>query len=343
MNALARLEAMPLLGSSKAGAAELSDQLAYQVNPDTHPEDALRILICRFLASESTPETLAQLATAEAWATQEGFSHIATRIQLLWFAEIGRTNGEAVDEQLFQTAVDTATRLNMYEIEVHLAKAACTSEHRDTHLQAALKQMSEPRWASLAYRAWLDLADVNHDGSDTPGAEEALAEALKLAKQYNDPSCEIESRSRIALHLIDRGLASTAQPHLEEAQRLARAEEDDLSTVMLSGLLCPMYMSQEAWAEAEQLADIMLVAGARRANWYAAGDGHITRSTLSLIHADPAGAISRLVRATVHLRELVPAADIDFLKGRHAELRRKLGNEALDTHFSEAMALNATT
>ena len=111
--------------------------------------------------------------------------------------------------------------------------------------------------------------------------------------------------------------------------------------MILSALLCPMYMSQEAWSEAEQLADIMLVAGARRANWYAVVDGHITRSTLSLIQGDPAGAISRLVRAAVHLRELVPAATINILKGRLAELRHCLGNESFDGHYREAMKLNA--
>ena len=118
-------------------------------------------------------------------------------------------------------------------------------------------------------------------------------------------------------------------------------EEDDLSTVIISSLLCPMYMSQEAWTEAERLADIMLVAGARRANWYAVVDGHITRSTLSLIRGDPEGAIGRLVRAAVHLRELVPAAAINILKGRLAELRHHLGNETFDAHYREAMKLNA--
>jgi hypothetical protein len=122
---------------------------------------------------------------------------------------------------------------------------------------------------------------------------------------------------------------------------LARADEDDLSTVMLTGLLCPMYLSQEAWSAAEHTADIMLVAGARRANWFAVVDGHITRSTLSLIHGDAAAAISRLVRAAVHLRELVPAAAINLLKGRLAELRHHLGTEAFDTHYRAAMKLNA--
>ena len=341
MNMLDRLEAMPLLGSSRLVATNMADQLAYQVNPDTHPEDALRVLICRFLAADTSPQTLSQLATAEAWATQEGLSHIAIRIQLLWLAEIGRTHQEAVDEHLLQAAVETASDLGICEAEALLAKAACQPEHRDTHLKAALKHMSEPRWAGLAFRARLDLASALHDGADTAGAEQALNAALDLAREYADPSAEIEARTRIALHLTNRGLAHAAQPHLEAALNLARKEEDDLSTVILSALLCPMYMSQEAWSEAEQLADIMVVAGARRANWYAVVDGHITRSTLSLIQGDPAGAISRLVRAAVHLRELVPAATINILKGRLAELRHRLGNESFDGHYREAMKLNA--
>ena len=71
MNDLRRLEGMPLLGPSRAQAGALADQLAYRINPETHPEDALRVLICRFLARGASPRTLAQLATAEAWATQE--------------------------------------------------------------------------------------------------------------------------------------------------------------------------------------------------------------------------------------------------------------------------------
>ena len=341
MNQLDRLEEMPLLGPSRAAANSLADQLAYQVNPDTHPEDALRVLICRFLAADASPETLSQLATAEAWATQEGLSHLAIRIQLLWLAEIGRTHREAVDERLLQTALEAAGELGICETEVLLARAACQREHRDTHLKAALTRMSDPRWAGLAFRARLDLAAALHDGADTVGAEHALHGALELAREYADPRAEIASRTRIALHLINRGLVIAAQPHLEAALSLARKEEDDLSTVILSGLLCPMYMNQEAWPEAEQLADVMLVAGARRANWYAVVDGHIIRSTLSLVYGDPAAAISRLVRAAVHLRELVPAAAINILKGRLAELRHHLGNDAFDGHYREAMKHNA--
>lgn len=343
MTPLGRLEAMPLLGQSRSAAVDLADQLAYQVNPDTHPEDALRILICRFLASDTSPQTLAQLATAEAWAAQEGLVHIATRIQLLWLAEIGRTHREAVDENLLRNALESAAQRDICETEALLTQAACRPEHCDTHLRAALQRMSEPKWAGLAFRAWLDLAGALHDGADTAGAERALHSALDLAILYADPASEIEARTRLALHLINRGLASASQEHLEKALSLARVEEDDLSTVTISSLLCPMYMSQEAWTEAESLADIMLVAGARRANWYAVVDGHITRSTLSLIHGDPEGAIGRLVRAAVHLRELVPAAAINILKGRLAELRHHLGNETFDEHYREAMKLNAVS
>ena len=111
--------------------------------------------------------------------------------------------------------------------------------------------------------------------------------------------------------------------------------------MLLCGLLCPITMQQEAWDAASGLADIMIVAGARRANWYAVVDGHVTQSTLSLIGGDPEAAISRLVRAAVHLRELVPAAAINILKGRLAELRHQLGNETFDAHYREALARNA--
>ena len=341
MNDLDRLESMPLLGPSRAQARVLADQLAYRINPETHPEDALRVLICRFLALGASPQTLAQLATAEAWATQEGLTHIATRIQLLWIAEIGRAHGGAIDERLLETALATAEQLGVCETEVLLAKAACQREHRDTHLAAALKHMSEPRWAGLAFRAWLDLASALHTGADTAGAERALETALELAKAHGDPAAEIEARTRIAIHFINRGLPSTAQDHLEVGLDLARREEDDLSTVLLCSLLCPMTMQQEAWDTASGLADIMIVAGARRANWYAVVDGHVTQSTLSLIGGDPEAAISRLVRAAVHLRELVPAAAINILKGRLAELRHQLGNETFDAHYREALARNA--
>ena len=337
MSSLRVLEAMPLLGPSRSTATELADQLAYQINPDTHPEEALRVLICRFLAAEASARTLGQLATAEAWATQEDLPHIATRIQLLWFAEIGRAHGDAVDEPLLETALATAVQLGICETESLLARAACQREHRDTHLSAALERMSDPRWAGLAFRAWLDLAAALHAGADSAGAEHALHSALALATKHGDANAEIEVRTRIAVHYINRGLASNAQPHLEQALTLARREEDDLSTVILCSLLCPMYMNQEAWTAASRLSDILLVAGARRANWYAVVDGHVTQSTLSLVHGDPAAAISRLVRAAVHLRELVPAAAINILKGRLAELRHRLGNETFDTHYREAM------
>ena len=176
-----RLETLPLLGTTREHAVELADKLAYQVNPDTHPEEALRVLICRFLAQSATPQTLSQLATAEAWATQEGLTHIATRIQLLWCAEIGRSHGDAVDTALLEAAVDTAEALQICDVEVMLAKAACTTDHRDTLLKTALQHMNEPRWAGLAYRAWLDLAAALHDGADINGSTRALDAALQLS------------------------------------------------------------------------------------------------------------------------------------------------------------------
>ena len=337
MNDLHRLESMPLLGPSRAQARVLADQLAYRINPETHPEDALRVLICRFLALGASPQTLAQLATAEAWATQEGLTHIATRIQLLWIAEIGRAHGGAIDERLLETALATAEQLGVCETEVLLAKAACQREHRDTHLAAALKHMSEPRWAGLAFRAWLDLASALHTGADTAGAERALETALELAKAHGDPAAEIEARTRIAIHFINRGLPSTAQDHLAVGLDLARREEDDLSTLL--HWLVPDQRRRSG--HGIRPGGLMIVAGARRANWYAVVDGHVTQSTLSLIGGDPEAAISRLVRAAVHLRELVPAAAINILKGRLAELRHQLGNETFDAHYREALARNA--
>jgi hypothetical protein len=43
------------------------------------------------------------------------------------------------------------------------------------------------------------------------------------------------------------------------------------------------------------------------------------------------------VRAAVHLRELVPAAAINLIKGRLAELRFEMGAAVFDGHYQAAV------
>ncbi len=342
MTDLTLLEQMALLGPERSEVRSGADAIAHRLNPDEDPELALRVLICRFLASEPTPDTLAQLATAEAWASQEGLTTIATRIQLLWFSEVARLNMDAVDMSFLNAALTSAERLGTFEVESLLAKAACDPEHRDTHLQRALEMMDAPHWAGLAYRAWLDLSAALRAGADTEGAERALGRALDLAVKHQDHTAEIEARAALALSLIGRGQLQAAMADLERVLTLSRSEENDLMTIVAAELLCPLYLDQQEWALAAQTADIMLVAGARRANWFAVVDGHIVRSTLSVIEGQPREAISRLVRAAVHLRELVPAAAVNLLKGRLAELRNSLGAAEFDAHYQAAMVSSGT-
>jgi tetratricopeptide (TPR) repeat protein len=336
--AIEELEALPLLGPEKARAQALATQLSQRVNPDSSPRLALRVLIRRFLAGPSDPAALAQLSTAEAWATSEGLTAEATQIQLIWGATVGRSHPEAVNAQMLDEAIANAAQTNAFPVESLLAKATRQSDQADTLLLRAIDLMDHPRWVAQRFCAFLDLASARIRGADAQGGHMALQEALHIANEHSDPEALIVAQTRLGLLHLEQGQTTKAQPHFEAALKTARREEDDLNTVLNSSLLCAIYMNQDDWARAGETADGLLIAGARRANWFAVVDGHITRSTLLLLDGDTVGAISRLVRAAIHLRELVPAAAINVLKGRLAELRFSLGPTEFDRHYQAAMS-----
>ncbi len=58
------------------------------------------------------------------------------------------------------------------------------------------------------------------------------------------------------------------------------------------------------------------------------------------MEGDITSTIDRLVRAILRLRELVPAAAINLLKGRLAELRHDLGAAVFDEHYQNAIKAN---
>ena len=76
MNDLHRLESM--LCRARRGLKQECWQTFYSL---INPRPIRRTLRCHssIPALGASPQTLAQLATAEAWATQEGLTHIATR------------------------------------------------------------------------------------------------------------------------------------------------------------------------------------------------------------------------------------------------------------------------
>ena len=329
---------MPLLGPNRREALKIVEQLAHEIDPKTNPQLSLRVLTVRFLALPTSADTLDQLSTAEAWATAENLTDIATKLQLIWCASVARTDPEAVQEDVLHQALNTAEMLPDLEIEYWLAKAACEPDHTDTHLRAALARMNTPRFASQRVQAWLDLSDVLTKGADLLGAKDALEAALALSREFGDHEMQIQILMRLGLHYLERGLAPKAQGLLEDALALSQREQQDLHTVATASVLCAIYLENGHHDSASKTADLLLIAGARRGNWFAVIDGHITHSTVCLEVDDPQGAIEQLVRAAIHLRELVPAAAINLLKGRLAELRFTLGAKDFDSHYQAATA-----
>jgi len=331
------LEAMPLLGSTREEALEAAHRLTQQIDPEQSPELALRVIIVRFLAQPTQANSIAQLATAETWATGEGLKKTATTIQLLWCQAVARVHPDAVRKDVFEQAVVAANQYPELCVEQRLAEAACDVEHTDTHLRAALAAMNEPRFAALKLQAWLDLSSTLDAGADAEGALEALYEALKLCRDFSAHSRQIEVLIRLSSLYMERGLNNKAKAFLEDALSLSKTADDDLNTVVIASILSALYLNLGQADQAAEAADLLLVTGARRGNWFAVVDGHITRSTLLLLEGDLSGAIGRLVRAVTHLRELVPAAAVNLLKGRLAELRSTLGAERFDLYYRDAM------
>ena len=331
------LEKLPLLGTGRVKAQEMADTLSLKIDPNREPALALRVLTCRFLSQTVTATTLAQLASAEAWATSEGLEHMATRLQLIWCAAVGRNHPNAVPREMLNLAIENAKEMGSLEAEWRIALATVEPEQASVLRKDALRLLPSPIADATRLTVYLDLAGDQTRGANHRGAFDSLQSARALATTHNDPRALCLTETRLAYHLLTQGRPNDAVPHLEKAYNFARIEEDDLSTIVAGSPLAAMYLELNRDEDAAQVADRLLISGARRANWFAVVDGHMIRSALSLRAGDPTSAIERLVRAAVHLRELVPAAAINLLKGRLAELRFEMGAAIFDRHYQAAV------
>ena len=337
---LETLESLPLLGAQKLQAIELADRIALEVNPDLQPNLALRLLIRRFLAQPNSADTLAQLSTAEAWATSEGETLLALKLQLIWCRYVGLTDPDAVPRSLLNAAIDKAKAEKTLEAEWRLALAAVDLTDSITLRQDALKYLQEPESVHEKLRVHLELADDRTKGADAMGTLKHLESAYSIAMTHQDPGSMCTCATRIGLHYIERGLPTKATAYLEHALALANSENRDLDIVINATLLSTLYLQAKEFALVERMADMLLVSGARRANWFAVADGHIMHSSLSLMEGNLAEAIDRLVRAILKLQQLVPGAAINTLKGRLAELRNELGADVFDPHYQQAIRVH---
>jgi len=334
------LEATALLGTHKRQSIELADRIALQLDADERPDLALRLLIRRFLASPHIPETLSQLSTAEAWATSEGETSLALELQLIWCRYVGLKDPEAVPLDVLDQAVDEAQAVGILDAEWRLALAAVHPSKGLVLREEALQYLTGPGQVHDRLLVHLELASDRNKGADILGALSHLEQAYELASAHQDPTQMCVCATRLGLHYIERGLAENAVGYLERALQLAISEDNDLQVIVLATILSTIYLQAGKHEKVEHAADLLLVAGARRANWFAVVDGHILRSSLSLVEGDAPAAIERLVRAIVRLRELVPAAAINLLKGRLAELRHQLGDDVFDQHYRSAVGAN---
>jgi len=332
-----RLEALPLLGTNRVKAQELMDSLALRIDPNAQPELALRLLIRRFEASPTSSTTLAQLSTAESWAARDGFEHERVRMQLLWCTSVGRQFPDAVPRTVLDEAVRAAQSMGTLEAEWRLALATVQPTNASTLRLEALDRLTSPASDSVRITVLLDLAEDKARGSDHGGSLKAIQDAVNLAEQHKDPKAMCESLTRLGYALLNQGKHDLATRHLQRAFELARSEENDLATVITGTPLSAILLERGDMEQAGAIADRLLISGARRANWFAVVNGHITRSAILLASDDPTAAIERLVRAAVHLRELVPAAAINLLKGRLAELRHTIGPAVFDDHYRTAV------
>ena len=334
------LEAMVLLGTEKQEAMDLGDRIALELDPDQRPDLALRLLIRRFLATPYTPDALAQLATAEAWATSEGESSLAVKLQLLWCRHVGLTDPDVVPRPVLKEAVQRAKQSETLHAEWRLALAAIDTEDGLSLREEALEFLNEAGTEHDQLLVHLELANDRLNGSDTTGALHHLLAAFSIASSHQDPDQIGVCATRLGLYFIDRGTPQKALEYLEQALQLAKSQDDDLQIVPLATFLSTLYLEDGNTEMASQTADLLLVSGARRANWFAVVDGHIIRSSLSLMEGDTTSAIDRLVRAILRLRELVPGAAINLLKGRLAELRHQLGAAVFDEYYQRAIKAN---
>ena len=334
------LESMVLLGPAKQEAMDFADRLALELDPNDRPDVALRLLIRRFMAMPRTANALAQLATAEAWASSEGETALALQLQLLWCRHVALTDPDVVPRAVLDEAIENAQKSNTFHAEWRLAMAAVERKNGLVLREQALTFLTEPGTEHDQLQVHLELADDRLNGSDSRGALQHLLKAHELATAHQDPAQLSTCATRLGLYQIDRGTPNMAQPYLEEALALARSQDDDLQIVPLATFLSTIYLGTDDDDNAAKMGDLLLVSGARRANWFAVVDGHIVRSSLSLKLGDTTGAIDRLVRAILRLRELVPGAAINLLKGRLAELRHELGAAVFDEHYQRAIKAN---
>ena len=340
MNLIAQIEELentPLLGTGKQQALRLADQLALRIDPNAHPALALRLLIRRFQANPSATQTTAQLATAEAWARDEELTILATRIQLLWCRRVALTSPDAVPLAIANTAIELAQNEPTLGVEWRLAQAAISPSKARLLREEALTLLAHPAEDKERIDVHLELAGAAKAGADFVNAEKHLMKAMEIAQQHDDVKYKAICSSRIGLQWIVRGRIDAATSWLEQALEMSKLQEDDLQIVTHASILSAIWLEQSDLDKATSTADVLLVAGARRGNWFAVVDGHITRSTISLISGDTTAAIERLVRAVVRLRELIPAAAINLLKGRLTELKHQLGSDVFDEHYTAAV------
>jgi tetratricopeptide (TPR) repeat protein len=336
------IENTVLLGSDKQRALDLADQLALRIDPNLQPDLALRLLIRRFQADPNTPQAAAQLATAEAWARSEGLSVLGTHIQLLWCRKVALTAPEAVPKAIADTAIALAQEEPSLATAWRLAKAAIYPAESRALREETLTLLVSPAQDKERIDVHLELAASATAGADFGQAERHLEQAMHIAKKHDDVKYKGICASRIGLQWIVRGRTDAATPWLEQALAMSQLQEDDLQIVAHASILSAIWIERSELEKATTTADVLLVAGARRGNWFAVVDGHITRSTISLISGDTTAAIERLVRAVVRLRALIPAAAINLLKGRLAELRHQLGSDTFDDHYTAAVAAHQT-
>lgn len=335
--AIEELELAPLLGHSVRETLARIDQLMHRLDPDADPTLTLRLLLQRFRAAPPTARAIDQLATAEAWASAEGLELERVRLQLLWCTTIGRHFPDAVPEDMLNDAVDRARERGDLEAEWRLALAVCHPVRATTLRREALALLTSPADDAVRIQTMLDLADDYSRGSADDAALETLESAVNLADQHPTSPLLCEALIRLSFALLLRGKRTRALPALQRAHAVSMELDDDLSIVMTGAPLAAIRLDEGDLDAAERIAERMLVSGARRGNWFAVVDAHITLSAVQLRSSGPTMAIAQLVQAVVGLRDLVPAAALNLLKGRLAELRNELGAHAFDRHYSSAV------
>lgn len=342
-NAVETAESIPLLGRTRTEAIEQIDTVLADLDPDRFPALCLRLIARRFLAHSVTPESLEQLSIAEQWASAEQADSERVRLQLLWCAFVGRRFPEAIPTPILDQAVETAKTRGQFAVEWRLARASIDPDRASALRREAVALMPTPADDALRITTLLDLADDLTRGSDEQGAIRAIDEAVAIAQAHDDTDRMCQTLLRKALTLLNSGRTRAATEPLSESFALACQNQDDLTAIIAGIPLSAIHVAGGNLAEARRIANRMLVSGARRANWFAVVDGHVTLSSIHRMEGDDIQAIAQLVRAVIRLRELVPGAALNILKGRLAELRNEIGPHAFDAHYRAATTDHSET